>query len=239
MDLTASADDRTPRGASIIRHAARERAFEPAGAGEPDTIEAVERHIERHFGPVATVWHEILSDLVHVDVHVVEPSANRPYFTLVTSGMSDRPMTVPPEADSSPFAELMLCLPADWPMRPDAFKDERAYWPIRLLKTVARLPHEFETWIAEWHSIPNGDPAEPYAPGAPFVGVAVAPMLHCVPEAREIVTDAGRHIALLALVPLHPAEMELKLTDGTDALVDALDRARITEVLDPARPSCV
>jgi hypothetical protein len=239
MATTSSADDRTPRGAGVVRHTAQTREFEPAGAGEPDTLEAIERHVESHFGPIVTVWHEIVSDLVHVDVHVVEPSADRPYYTLVTSGMSDRPMTVPPDADCSRFAELMLCLPADWPLTANASTDERAYWPIRLLKTVARLPHEYETWIAEWHSMPNGDPAEPYAPGTQFVGVVVVQMIHCAPEAREIITDSGRRISLLALVPLHPAEMILKLTGGTGALIDALDRARITEVLDPARPSSV
>jgi len=182
-----------------------------------ETIEAIDRHIARYFGPGETVWHELASDLVHIDVNVVEPRAARPFFTLVTSGMSDRPMTVPPEDRSSnQYAELMLCLPADWPLTAEAFRDERAYWPIRLLKTVARLPHQYDTWIAAWHSIPNGDPAEPYASDTPFVGVLVTPMLQCEPAARTIMTDTGKDISLLALVPLHPAEMDLKLTHGTD-----------------------
>jgi Suppressor of fused protein (SUFU) len=228
-----------PRGSGILRHAARERAWEPASGSEPDTLEAIDQHIARHFGPAATVWHEIVSDLVHIDVHVVEPSAERPYFTLVTSGMSDRPMTVPAGADSNPYAELMMCLPESWPMTAEAFRDENAYWPIRLLKTVARLPHEYDTWIAAWHSVPNGDPAEPYAPDTPFAGVLVAPMIRCEPEARTITADGGKEISLLALVPLHPAEIELKVAQGSDALIDAFDRVAVSELFDPARPSCV
>jgi hypothetical protein len=228
-----------PHGSGVLRHAARERGWEPAGAGEPDTHEAIDRHIIRYFGPVAFVWHEIVSDLVHIDLHVVEPSPERPHFTLVTSGMSDRSMTVPAGVDSNPFAELMICLPKDWPMTAEAFRDEDAYWPIRLLKTVARLPHEYETWIDAWHSVPNGDPAEPYAPNTPFAGVLVAPMIRCEPEARTITTEGGRQISLLALVPLHPAEIELKVTQGTEALLDAFDRVVVSELLDPARPSCV
>jgi hypothetical protein len=170
---------------------------------------------------------------------VVEPRPERPYFTLVTSGMSDRPMMVPTDVGSSQYCELMLCLPADWPMSAEAFEDQRAYWPIGLLKTVARLPHEYNTWIAQWHSVPNGDPAEPYAPGTPFVGVLVTPMLRCEPAARTITTDAGKEISLLALVPVHPAEMDLKLTRGTDALTDGFDRLGVNELLDPARSSSV
>jgi hypothetical protein len=234
-----SPDAPAPRGSGIVRYSARDRAWTPAVESERDTVEAIERHIERHFGPIAFVWHELASDLVHIDVHMVEPNPAHPYTTLVTSGMSDLPMTVPVGAGCSRYAELMMCLPADWPLTENAFRDETAYWPVRLLKTVARLPHEYNTWIAAWHSVPNGDPATPYASETPFVGVVVAPMVNCVPEARTITTDTGKDISLLALVPLHPAEVQLKLTEGTDALIAALDRGGVSEVLDPARSSNV
>jgi hypothetical protein len=217
----------------------REREWVPADGGDPGDGEAIRWHVERHFGEVAFVWHETVSDLVRVDVYVVEPSAARPYLTLVTSGMSSRPMTVPADDRSSRYAELMLCLPAEWPMTTEAFRDERVYWPIRLLKTVARLPHEYQTWIAAWHSVPNGDPAEPYAPGTPFAGALVAPMVECGPGAQTIVTRRKKRISLLALVPLHPAEVALKLTRGTDALITVLDRIGASEVFDPARASGV
>lgn len=234
-----SHDASAPRGSGVLRHAPRERGWEPAAGPDTAALEAIDRHIERYFGPIAFVWHEIVSDLVHVDVHVVEPSEARPYFTLVTSGMSDRPMTVAAGDGSRPYAELMISLPPDWPLSAEAMRDENVYWPIRLLKMVARLPHEYDTWIAEWHSIPNGDPAEPYAPGTPFAGVLVAPMVRCEPAARTITTDDGKQIALLALVPLHPDELNLKVTRGTDALIEALNGVSVSEVFDPGRPSGV
>ncbi|GIH08702.1 hypothetical protein Rhe02_67690 [Rhizocola hellebori] len=226
-------------GSQVLRHAARETSWEPAVDGDEETARAIEAHIERYFGPIAFVWHEIVSDLVHIDVHVVEPTPQRPYFVLVTSGMSDRPMNVPAAAEVSPFAELMLCLPETWPLNADAFEDENAYWPIRWLKMVARLPHEYNTWIGEWHSVPNGDPAEPFASKTPFAGVLVAPMVRCEPEANTIVTESGKEISLLALVPLHRAEIDLKVARGTDALLDAFDAISVSEIFDPARPSAV
>lgn len=228
----------TPTGSGLSRHTARERTWEPAAPTDRDSAEAVERHIQRHFGKIAFVWHEMISDLVHIDVHVVEPTPERPFFTLVTSGMSDLPMTVP--AGVGPYAELLICLPPDWPFSADGQnEDEKAYWPIRLLKMVARLPHEYDTWIGVWHSVPNGDPAEPYADGTPFAGVLVAPMINHPEEARTITTAEGRQISLLALVPLHPAEIDLKVTEGTQALLDAFDRITVNELFDPARPSSV
>lgn len=102
--------------------------------------------------------------------------------------MSDLPMTVSDGAPASPYAELMICLPPDWPVK-SPMSDRRAYWPVRLLKTIARLPHEYRTWIGAWHSVLNGDPAALYAP---FNGVVITPVLNCPDEARTITTGTGK-----------------------------------------------
>ncbi len=52
-------------------------------------------HIKKYFGADFFVLHEKKSSTVHIDVHVVRPTATRPYFTLLTSGMSDLDMRVP------------------------------------------------------------------------------------------------------------------------------------------------
>jgi hypothetical protein len=41
-------------------------------------IEAISAHLERHLGPVSGVFHEIISDLVHIDVHVVPANDHCP-----------------------------------------------------------------------------------------------------------------------------------------------------------------
>ncbi|MBB5866860.1 hypothetical protein F4553_000239 [Allocatelliglobosispora scoriae] len=58
-----------------------------------------------------------------------------------------------------------------------------------------------------------------------------------MPEARTIDVHDGVSIALLELIPLHPAELAVKIDSGVDALIGVLDRGRITELLDPHRPS--
>lgn len=225
------------RGTGIVRHEQQYDGFVAAAGQRPEVAEAIDRHLAAHFGPVDFVLHEIASHLVQVHLYVIGPSEKRPFRTVVTSGMSERPMAVPEGSGISPYAELMLCLPTDWPLTQAAVQDERTGWPIRVLKEVARLPHEYATWIGEWHSVPNGDPAMPYAPGTPFAGVVVTPMLNVAQEARTIEVGDGTRINLLALIPLHPAEIELKVSQGTDALIAALDPGGVSELLDPARPS--
>ena len=102
--------ERSPSGDIIYRYEDVEPA-KPAefqlAAGDEQAIEAISHHIEQHIGPISGVFHELISDLVHIDVHCVEPSANFPFHVLVMSGMSDLPMTVPAGAEDARYAEYM------------------------------------------------------------------------------------------------------------------------------------
>ncbi|WP_447782900.1 suppressor of fused domain protein [Stenotrophomonas riyadhensis] len=227
-------DDVSPGGSPIMVHS-REKDFTPPQGEEH--IEAIGAHIERHLGPVSGVFHEIISDLVHIDVHVVPATEQFPYLRLVTSGMSDLPMTVPDEVDTDVprYMELMVTLPADWPISQDAFEDERNYWPVRLLKGLARLPHEYDTWLGFGHTIPNGHPSEPYAPGVGFDGAIVLPPVTPPEDFAELALEDGKVISFMTIIPLYPEEMDLKLKKGAEALLDRFDAKNIQDVIEPGR----
>ena len=232
----------SPGGSTIHRHQPRQTPFEPA-MSDGATAVLVEEHVGRHLGEVKSVFHELISDLVHLDVLFIPPTPERPYHSLVTSGMSDRPMTVPDGAEDFLHAELMLCLPADWKLGTDEsgedhFRDERNYWPIRWLKTLARLPHEYGTWLGAQHTIPNGNPARPLAPGVPFTGFILGPVF-TAPEGFGRLDAAGKTIHFLSVIPLTTAEMDFKLAHGADALFSALVERGVTELVDVNRPSVV
>jgi hypothetical protein len=232
--LPAEAED--PHG-QTIRHEARTREFEPA-IGDSASIEAISDHIERYIGPVEMVWHEIVSDLVHIDVHHVAPSDDRPFHTLITSGMSDLPMTVPEEAEGcSQFAELMLCLPPDWRISKEAFEDERWYWPVRWLKMLARLPHEYETWLGQGHTVPNGDPPEPFAPNTKLCCCLILPPMTVPEEFRLLTVSDEKTIEFFGVVPIYQEEVDFKLKHGAEPLVNRFLEFEITELLDIKRPN--
>lgn len=79
-------------------------------------LSEMSNHVQNHFGRTSFVLHEEKSATVHVDVHVVPPNADRPYFTLLTSGMSDLNMHVPEGLKEFELAEACLCLPSYWPL---------------------------------------------------------------------------------------------------------------------------
>ena len=199
-------------------------------------LEQISAHIEKHLGKVASVFHEIMSDTVHIDVHFVLPTKAFPYARLVTSGMSDLPMGIPPEAGkSAKHLELLLTLPGDWKLDQDSFDDERWYWPVRLIKYLARMPHKYNTWLGWGHSIPNGDPAEPYAPNTTLNGAVILPSVTVPEEFHTLKIDEDKTIRFYAVVPLYPEEMDLKLRSGTEELMKRFGRADITDIVQPGR----
>ena len=226
----------TEGGSVVHRHEDVRREFEIAVDNE-ENINRISNHIEKHLAPVATVFHEIVSELVHIDVHCIPASDDRPYITLITSGMSDRPMSPPPEAKQYSYAELMICLPPDWPIKQESFRDENNYWPIRWLKRLARFPHEYDTWLFEGHTIPSGDPPEPFAENTQFCGWLLFPPLLVPDEFRELRVDSEKTIRFFAIFPLYEQEMEFKLSAGMDALIDRFAQHGVTELVDVTRPN--
>ncbi|MBO0700554.1 MAG: suppressor of fused domain protein, partial [Zavarzinella sp.] len=219
--------ERSESGAPIYRHQPRRRPIDPA-FGDEETIEAVTDHIEEFVGEPENVFHELISDLVHVDVHVVEPRKKRDYYTLVTSGMSDRPMKAPEDHPDKKYAELLICLPPDWKMSEKALEKDRWSWPIHWLKLLARLPHQYDTWLWEHHTVPNGDPPEPFADNTDLCCAYLLRPALFPKEFFKLKLGNKKTVHFFCLVPLYEDEMKFKLKVGSDDLVDRLDEAGVT-----------
>ncbi len=182
------------------------------------------------------VMHEIVSSVVHVDVYVIRPSAERRYWTLLTSGMSDLDMKIPEDLPFSPMIELAICLPPEWPLdgTDPRWKEPRFFWPIAELKRTAVYPHFCETWLTVGHSI---EPGNSELAGGRFGGHLLRP-LHLLPKGfEELDSEDGRTISIYAMCPVLPAEMQFKLNHGYAELEGRLQQAGVTELLDPERAS--
>jgi hypothetical protein len=219
-------------GQPIYRHTAGKQDLRFAN-GDEEAIKRITDHVEKHIGNIEFVFHEIVSDLVHLDILLVSPTKERNYYTLVTCGMSHLPMTVPEGADNFKYAELLICLPTNWQVSEEAFKQEANYWPVRLLKQLARLPHEYHTWLYLAHTIPNGELAQPYANNTKLSGVMLStPSI--VEDAKQFFSlnsPDGKVTHFFSLTPLYSEEMDYKLKQGADALLLKLNKARVNELL--------
>ena len=222
----------------IIRHGER-NATEFVGSHSP-SMELIVEHIETHLGETSLVIHEVVSQFVHVDIHIVPPKPGRDFCTLVTCGMSDKPMNVPQKLKGMglEFAELLLCLPKSWRVEGyDAVSDRTREkdWPVLWLRNLARFPHEYNTWLSTGHSVPNGDPALPLSTDTEMSGwVLTDPKL--VPEAFKcLVREDGSKIFFHAALPVYREEMAMKIAQGSKKLQQMFAEFGVTELLDPRR----
>jgi hypothetical protein len=205
------------------------------------SLETITRHIEKYFGSEFYVLDENVSSIVHIDVHVVHPTADRPFFTLLTSGMSDRDMQVPTGMEDLALAEVCLCLPPSWPlgMNDSDWREAKHFWPIAALKEVAKYPHVHQTWFSWGHIIGSVEHPEPIDSQGRFTGLILLNPAAFPEGADELKADDGRTIRYLAVVPLLKEEMDFKHKNDTDALEEKLIESGVTELLNPGRGSVV
>jgi hypothetical protein len=200
-------------------------------------LETIVQHIGKHWGKVDRVFHEIVSEYVHIDLHLIRATPERPYHFLITSGMSDRPMTVPQGKEECGYAELVIALPSTWPLNEEGCKDERNYWPLRLLRRLARFPHLYRTWLWYRHTLANYDPPEPYTPDIAFCASILSKPTLCEQDALRLQVSPEKRIRFFSLIPLYEEELRFAWQHSSDALFERLDAIGVNELLCIDRPN--
>ncbi|WP_282164536.1 suppressor of fused domain protein [Cellulophaga baltica] len=229
--------EKSESGSPIYRYT-NEDKNEFEGAGGDSSMEEISDHIEAHIGEIHMVFHEIVSEQVHIDVHWVKPTKEHPFHTLITSGMSDKPMNTPEGVEGCDYAELSICLPEEWKISEEDFKDENNYWPIRFLKYLARFPHEYNTWLSYGHTIPNGNPPEAFAENTKLNTMILLPSI-LFGDKFPILELENKTITFYTLIPLYDEEVALKMAKGVDALFAGFDKFGLTDVLQINRPNTI
>ena len=201
-----------------------------------EEMEAVEGHIDQYFGNVENVFHELVSPDIHVDICVVPPSEERDYYTLVTMGMGAHRMNVPEELAEYKLerAELAIALPADWKLDQESMKDEKWYWPIRLLKSLARLPINCDSWLGHGHTVEN---RKPFADNTKLcTATLIGPQ--DTEDGSEVCTlPGGEEVNFYQVIPLYEDELDYKLEHDVDALLNKM--RGISFVVNPTRQNAI
>ena len=203
-----------------------------------DEMSAIEQHIQSTFGAFDQVLHELDSPDIHVDICVVPPSERRNYYTLVTMGMGAHRMNVPEELAEYKLerAELAIALPPDWKLDKDSMQEERWYWPVGLLKVLARLPISNDTWLGFGHTM---EKQSPFAEDTELcAAILTGPQDMDLDTCGEVCNlPGGEEVNFYQVLPLYREEMEYKLEHDADALLERLEA--VSFVVCPDRPSCL
>lgn len=194
-------------------------------------------HVQATIGPVQGIFDCGAAYGIHLELLHVPPTEHKPFHVVASVGVSDRAMSVPaPERDEEPacpHVELLMGLGPDWPSGEDGRLLEA--WPLEVINVIGRFPHQQGAWLAPGHTIPNGDPPQPFVPDGP-AGVIALPPVALMPEVEWLEGDGEAPIRFMALVPLYADELSFKVQNGVDALLARLDRHDVNEIYAPGRP---
>lgn len=187
-----------------------------------DEIDIIEKHIEHYYGNFEFVFHEKVSPDIHVDICLIPPSEECNWYTLVTMGMGAHLMNVPNQLKEEQLerAELVICLPEYWKLDKEHLKDEKWYWPIRLLKELARFPGENNTWLGWGHTVSYDGPLS-YTTEL-CASILINPPCGNVGGNTCTLPD-GEEVNFYQVIPLYGNELEYKLKNGTQKLLDKMN----------------
>lgn len=201
-----------------------------------EEINSIEKYIQQHFGKFENVFHEIISPDIHVDICIVPPCKNRDFYILVTMGMGAHRMNVPNNLSKYNLerAELVIALPKSWSLNQDDLQNEKWYWPIRLLKDLARLPITNDTWLGFGHTIDNGE----YFSNDTKLCAAILTEIQCLKEEYTKCTLLnGEEVNFYQVIPLYGNELEYKMEYGANMLLEKIKG--IGSIVNPTRQNAI
>lgn len=165
--------------------------------------------IEANFGEIASIGHETISECVHLDLAVIEPTPERDYYTVCTIGAGAYFAEVEAsqrfDAWFREYNEYVINLPSDWNVDKSGVAKEKDWWPFRWLKNIARMPAETGDCFALGHIVKIGDELKEWSDiNAFFFDYPLPDMA----EETAFTTSTGRTVGFLQLVPIGKEDVD-------------------------------
>ena len=214
------------------------KGFMPMYLYDDKDLEEVDAYISKAFGNFDNVFHEIFSPDIHLDVCFVPATDEEPFYKLVTMGAGAYEMNIPDRWKDYNLerAEYVIYVPKDWNLQSQDMND---YWPIKVLKNVARLPILCDTWLSFGHTTQADEEGTPYASNAKFNSVVLD---FCENHQGEVQleTSSGKIINFYQVIPLYPEELKFKMENDAETLINKFDEKGIDyKVVDINRKSAI
>lgn len=198
---------------------------------DPDLMRRVSRHVERHLRTIEGVFCEELEGSLHMDVLWLAPVSWDPRHHLITCGASAHRMDVPPERPDSPYMELVLTLPPEWPIWPEALRHEEG-WPIRQLLNLARLPQETGCYFGRG-GIVGTQPPSPFSGRGRICGWVLGRPVQLA-AGFETLSEGPGTTVFHNLVPLLPGDLGYEPDADEQAMLERFSRQGVPAVPDLA-----
>ncbi len=183
---------------------------QPSGNPNKNNIQIREKYLERRFGPMLDfVAHSTDKQPVHIDIYVRKPNPTCTHWTLITSGMSDRPMDIPAPAKGiiAPRCELIM------------YANNPKPWMFKVLKAMAEFVTRQKTHLHWYHTwTPNGVLTDT----APQLTSCLLLPPHLDDNSQDELRINGDRVEFLWVLPITEHERDYAIQNGSGALEEAL-----------------
>lgn len=182
-------------------------------AAYSSNTEYISRFICENFGiSKPDVFMDLIPEVIHVDVFCAHPTEEKPYYVIMTSGLSEYAMKCEKNEDSR--CELMMLLPKDWNIQSTA--STLWNWPISVLKQAARCTYTSDEALYEYSCFKF----EPFAENTELCALlSVRP----TDEKLRFITGAdGAVINVYIAVPIYREELDFTAANGAEALLEKI-----------------
>jgi hypothetical protein len=185
-------------------------------------LDEYEAFVDEHFGPYDKVLHEIVSPDIHLDIIMNPPTADFPFYRMVTMGVGAFRMNVPAELRKYELehTELIMYLPGNWNIESSQESD---YWPIRMMKTIGRLAINCDTWIGHGHTIHGNAEMSPLGENTKQNCILLFQAMDMRYQELNLRLSSGKKINFYQMYPIYQEELEYKMANSFDALFDLFE----------------
>lgn len=193
----------------------------------------LENFVKNKFGEYTSVYHELYSPDIHLDILVVPPTNKDNYYKLITKGMGAYQMNVPNDLKDYAIdrAELVVYLPHDWD-----FKQKDNGWIISLLKVIARTPIFENGWVGYGQTFSqNVEGTIPYSTNTKFSNAILFDSNDYLDNKDELYISTKGRINFFQVVPIYREEMIFAKLYGAENLAKILIKESEQSIVDNFR----
>lgn len=180
----------------------------------------IEKFIKKNFGKIKTIIKEAI-EITGIDIALVSPTKDMPYYKLVTIGMGDYSMNLPHENQDriSDRTELCFYLHESWKVDEIA-KTMKYGWPVEVLKKLASYPKNTNTWIAHGHSFNNNSRLCDFVN---YTGILILSAISSSSFIPKCKISDKKEVGFLLCYPIYKEELDFKNNNSALDLINIID----------------
>lgn len=165
----------------------------------PAELEEITDFIEKNYGAVDIVGHEVESGDFHIDLAIIFPHDGANYYTICTMGRGAHKLDG--LGGIKACQEFVLFLPAYWNVANESGNKEEYWWPIRLLKSVGRI----DEYYGPFEIL---DLEENYNDFTKTSALFFTPSLTDFCGSTEVRLASGKSVEFLQMIPIDANDVE-------------------------------